>query len=49
MDITGRVLLNGNATSNSFAFDVNTLNPGLYFVNITLKDGSVATKRVVIE
>jgi hypothetical protein len=49
MDITGRVLLNGNATSNNFAFDVNTLNPGLYFVNITLKDGSVATKRVVIE
>lgn len=49
MDIAGRVLLNGNATSNSFAFDVNTLNPGLYFVNITLKDGSVATKRVVIE
>jgi hypothetical protein len=49
MDITGRVLLNGNATSNNFAFDVNTLNAGLYFVNITLKDGSVATKRVVIE
>lgn len=49
MDITGRVLLNGNATSNAFAFDVNGLNPGLYFVNITLKDGSVATKRVVIE
>jgi hypothetical protein len=49
MDITGRVLLNGNATSNNFAFDVNTLNSGLYFVNITLKDGSIATKRVVIE
>ncbi len=49
MDITGRVLLNGNATSNNFAFDVNTLNAGLYFVNITLKDGSVATKRVVIQ
>jgi hypothetical protein len=49
MDITGRVLLNGNATSNNFTFDVNGLNPGLYFVNITLKDGSVATKRVVIE
>ncbi len=49
MDITGRILLNGNATSNNFAFNVNTLNAGLYFVNITLKDGSVATKRVVIE
>lgn len=49
MDITGRVLINGNATSNNFSFDVNTLNAGLYFVNITLKDGSVATKRVVIQ
>lgn len=49
MDITGRILLNGNATGNNFAFDVNALNAGLYFVNITLKDGSVATKRVVIE
>lgn len=49
MDITGRTLLNGNAENNAFSLNVNNVNPGLYFVNITLKDGSVATKRVVIE
>lgn len=49
MDITGRTLLNGNAENNAFSLNVNNVNPGLYFVNITLKDGSYATKRVVIE
>ncbi len=49
MDVTGRTVLNGDADANAFTLNVNSVNPGLYFVNITLKDGSVATKRVVIE
>jgi hypothetical protein len=49
MDVTGRAVLNGDADANAFTLNVNSVNPGLYFVNITLKDGSIATKRVVIE
>jgi hypothetical protein len=49
MDVTGRLLLNGNAENNAFSLNVDGVNPGLYFVNITLKDGSVATKRVIIQ
>ena len=49
IDVTGRLLLNGNAENNAFSLNVDGVNPGLYFVNITLKDGSVATKRVVIQ
>ena len=49
MDVTGRTLLNGDADANAFSLNVNSVNPGLYFVHITLKDGSVATKRVIIE
>jgi hypothetical protein len=49
VDVTGRLLLNGNAENNAFSLNVDGVNPGLYFVNITLKDGSVATKRVVIQ
>lgn len=48
VDITGRTVMTGNA-DNSFSLNVNDVNPGLYFVQITLKDGNVATKRVVIE
>jgi hypothetical protein len=49
MDVTGRLLLNGNAENNAFSLNVDGINPGLYFVNISLKDGSVGTKRVIIQ
>jgi hypothetical protein len=49
IDITGRVVAESNANSNSFAIDVNGVNPGLYFVQVILNNGNVATKRVVIK
>ena len=49
MDVAGRSLVDGKATANAFTLNVAELKAGLYFVHITLKDGSIATKRVVIE
>lgn len=49
MDVTGRVVSNGNAESNAFAVRVDGINTGLYFMHVVLKDGSIATKRVVIK
>lgn len=48
MDVTGRELAAGTAGSNSFSIDVNALNAGLYFVHVSMHDGSIATKRVLI-
>jgi alpha/beta superfamily hydrolase len=49
MDVTGRVVLNGNAESNGFGVQVDSINPGLYFMHVVLQDGSYATNRVVIK
>ncbi|MES2691577.1 MAG: T9SS type A sorting domain-containing protein [Bacteroidota bacterium] len=49
VDLTGRTLISGNATDNAFSVRVDNVNPGLYFMHVTLKDGSIATKRVVIK
>lgn len=48
MDVTGRTLVEGKATANAFSLNVAELKAGLYFVHISLKDGSIATKRVII-
>lgn len=49
MDITGRTLVHNEATSNAFTIELTAIKPGLYFVTVTLKDGSLATKRIVVE
>lgn len=49
VDLTGRSVIKGNATDNAFSVRVDDVNPGLYFMHVTLKDGSVASKRVVIK
>lgn len=49
VDLTGRTVINGNASDNEFSVRVDNVNPGLYFMHVTLKDGSIATKRVVIK
>lgn len=49
VDITGRTVLSQQVNSNEFSFPAMGINPGLYFVHLSLKDGNIATKRVVIK
>ncbi len=49
VDITGRTVLSQEVNSNEFSFPAMGINPGLYFVHLSLKDGNIATKRVVIK
>jgi len=49
IDITGRVLLNGNSNSNYLNINVSELKTGMYFVQIMLNDGNSVTKRILIK
>lgn len=49
VDITGRTLVNEKAQGNNISVQAMGINPGLYFVYLTLKDGNVATKRVIVK
>ena len=49
VDVTGRTVLSGNASANQFNVSLSSVKPGLYFVQVMLNDGSVATKRIVVQ
>lgn len=49
VDITGRTVLAQQVNSNEFSFPAMGINPGLYFVHLSLKDGNIATKRIIIK
>jgi acetyl esterase/lipase len=50
MDITGRTLVAENAlNTHSYKIENHNLNAGIYFMRISLKDGGIATKKIVVE